>query len=70
MSLFLTPEELSRLTGYDANQRARIRRWLKAHHIPFMVNRLGEPVVTTHSLAETADLTEPDWSVLGISDEP
>ncbi|WP_320838507.1 DUF4224 domain-containing protein [Zhongshania sp.] len=43
--MFLTPEEIQRLTGYEPNQRVRIGRWLTENGYPFTTNRLGDPVV-------------------------
>lgn len=43
--MFLTPEELSQLTGYQPQQRARTRRWLEQNGIPYTTNRLGDAVV-------------------------
>lgn len=43
--MFLSPTELSQLTGYESNQRARICRWLSDHGYAYTENRLGEPVV-------------------------
>jgi len=43
--MFLTPEEIQRLTGYEPNQRVRISRWLTENGYPFTTNRLGDPVV-------------------------
>lgn len=62
--MFLTPNELSQLTGYDPRQRVRISRWLEQHGIPYTLNRLGDPVVL-RSDVETpkSDRVEPnlDW---------
>lgn len=62
--MFLTAAELSQLTGYHPNQRARICKWLGDHGIAFTENRLGEPVVL-RSAVETKQERSPqpnlDW---------
>lgn len=42
---YLTADELSHLTGYKANQFARMRRWLTDHGWPFESPRGGCPQV-------------------------
>lgn len=48
--MFLTQAELSQLTGYHQNQRARICKWLGDNGIAYTENRLGEPVVLRSSV--------------------
>lgn len=43
--MFLTPEELEQLSGYEPRQRLRTCRWLERRGIPYTTNRLGDPVV-------------------------
>jgi len=43
--MFLSPEEIHQLTGYEPNQRVRIARWLTVNGYPYTTNRLGDPVV-------------------------
>lgn len=59
--MFLSPDELSQLTGYRPCQRARICRWLDAQQppIPYTVNRLGDPVVL-RSVIEGDKNTNPE----------
>lgn len=50
MSAFLDDEDLRRLTGY---KRAPAQaRWLESNGIPFILNRLGRPVVRREALSE------------------
>lgn len=48
--MFLTPEELSQLTGYRPCQRLRACRWLDKQGIAYTINRLGDPVVLRSSI--------------------
>lgn len=50
--MFLTPEELSQLTGYRPCQRMRICRWLDEHGIAYTTNRLGDPVVLRSTIEQ------------------
>ena len=62
--MFLTPEELQQLTGYEPNQRKRICRWLDQHGIPHQENRLGDPVVLRSDVENPqGDKSKPnlDW---------
>ena len=62
--MFLTPDELSQLTGYAPNQRSRIRRWLDDQRIPYRENRLGQPVVLRRHIDSDNNVAiEPkfDW---------
>lgn len=62
--MFLSPEELSQLTGYLPGQRTRICRWLDAQQppIPYTTNRLGDPVVLRSSIEGGAH-TEPEAKI-------
>lgn len=59
--MFLTPDELSQLTGYRPCQRTRICRWLDSQQppIPYTTNRLGDPVVL-RSAIEGGKHAEPE----------
>lgn len=59
--MFLTPEEIQRLTGYEPNQRVRIGRWLKKNGYPYTTNRLGDPVVRRSDVENSTNpSTEPN----------
>lgn len=55
MHAFLQPDELLTLTGYK--RPADQARWLQEHGIPFLLNRLGRPVVRRDLRAE---ISEPE----------
>lgn len=57
--MFLTDEELQRLTGYQPNQRKRICRWLAKRGYPFLVNADGAPVVVRQALEDAMSPPEP-----------
>lgn len=50
--MFLSDEEMEKLTGYKPNQRKRMCRWLEKNGYPYNVNRLGAPVVFRSLLDE------------------
>lgn len=63
--VFLSSDELSRFTGYPANQRVRTCRWLEKRGIKYDTNRLGEPVVLRSVFDSQAQQVEgPDLSWL------
>lgn len=63
--MFLSEEELSKLTGYEKGQRARMCKWLGDHSIAFTENRLGEPVVLRSSVETKQELTpQPNFEWL------
>ena len=47
---FLNPEELRALSGY--RQKGAQVKWLNQNGIPFIVNRLGNPVVSRVGIME------------------
>lgn len=49
---FLSPEELTRLTGYDAGQRQRIEGWLRRHGYVYEKNARGELLVLWEHVRE------------------
>lgn len=57
--MFLTPEELTQLTGYAPNQRTRTCRWLDEHGFAYTINRLGDPVVL-RSTVEGDKTSDPE----------
>lgn len=62
--MFLSEEEIEKMTGYDRHQRKRICRFLENRGIPFETNRLGDPVVLRSSVENPKTTgTEPnlDW---------
>jgi hypothetical protein len=52
---FLDDNDLKRLTGYK--RPADQARWLEEHGIPFILNRLGRPVVRRDM---QTDVSEPE----------
>lgn len=60
--LFLTDEELIRLTGYKLASKQR--EHLKAQKIPFHTNRCGDPRVARAVFEGRKDATPPkkEWS--------
>lgn len=64
--MFLSDEELEKLTGYEPNQRRRICAWLDERGIPHTVNRLGDPVVLRSAIEspQSQQSKEPDLSWL------
>ena len=63
--MFLSLSELSQLTGYQPNQRARICKWLGEHGIAFSENRLGEPVVLRSSIEKKDEsIPQPNFNWL------
>ncbi|MDH0739792.1 DUF4224 domain-containing protein [Achromobacter spanius] len=55
MDLFLSPEELHRLTGYKS--AGWQRRWLKANRWRFDEDRLGRPIVARAYPSSTRSIT-------------
>ncbi|MGH8647246.1 MAG: DUF4224 domain-containing protein [Gammaproteobacteria bacterium] len=49
---FLSPEELTRLTGYEAGQRQRIEGWLRRHGYVYEKNARGEVLVLWEHVRE------------------
>lgn len=63
--MFLSSSELSQLTGYQSNQRARICKWLGDHGIAFTENRLGEPVVLRSAIEKKQEtIPQPNFNWL------
>lgn len=62
--MFLSPEELKQLTGYEPNQRKRICDWLNENGIPYRTNRLGDPVVLKKSVEVEHYTAEPNLDFL------
>lgn len=62
--MFLSPEELSQLTGYCQGQRSRICKFLDSKGIKYTTNRLGDPIVLRSAL-ENNQTSQPepnfDW---------
>lgn len=73
MDLFLSPEELHRLTGYKS--AGWQRRWLKANRWRFDEDRLGRPIVARAyylkhlgiQASPTEERTEPNWGAAGLA---
>ncbi|MGH8655030.1 MAG: DUF4224 domain-containing protein [Gammaproteobacteria bacterium] len=49
---FLSPEDLTRLTGYEAGQRQRIEGWLRRHGYVYEKNARGEVLVLWEHVRE------------------
>lgn len=49
---FLSAEELTRLTGYEAGQRQRIEGWLRRHGYVYEKNARGEVLVLWEHVRE------------------
>ncbi|WP_159098889.1 DUF4224 domain-containing protein [Aquabacterium olei] len=72
--LWLTKEQLARLTGY--RQKARQIAKLKADRIPHTVSRTGHPVVARAAIEGAGGIekvrrkrkeqTEPNWAAIGL----
>lgn len=59
-SLFLTVEDVERLTGYK--RKAQQCDMLDKMHVPYRVNARGEPIVATASInGGTAPKAAPTW---------
>lgn len=72
METFLSPEELTRLTGYKS--AAWQRRWLKSNRWRFDQDRLGRPIVARAYYlkhlgitAPDASSAEPNWEAVGVA---
>lgn len=63
--MFLSDEELQQLTGYQPSQRKKIAAWLKNNSIPFVENRLGQPVVLKRDIENNSSTqSEPHFGWL------